>query len=153
MFSLKLSMNSVTENGLIDYKQYEAWKKPPPKRLMSWKIRAYIYQCKNLPAADSNGSSDPYIEFWSTDKNKQKTPVVEDNCNPIFLSVLETFMDFSSKSEAPPLILNIWDEDDDLLDSTDDFIGRAIIFLDDAAVSEDDSIPEPKWHKVVMGFS
>lgn len=32
-------------------------------------------------------------------------------------------------------------------------MGRAIIFIKDAAYSEDDTIPEPKWHKVVMGFS
>jgi hypothetical protein len=37
--------------------------------------------------------------------------------------------------DAPPIILNIWDKDDELLDSTDDFIGRAVIFLKDAALS------------------
>lgn len=37
---------------------------PPPKRLSSWKIRCYIYQCKDLPPADSEGTSDAYIEAW-----------------------------------------------------------------------------------------
>jgi Ca2+-dependent lipid-binding protein len=137
----------------VDYKTFDAWKKAPPKRLSSWKLRTYIYQCKDLPAADSNGSSDPYIEVWSTDKKKCKTPVVEDNCNPIFFSTLDVYLDFATKVDAPPIILNIWDEDTDLLDSTDDFIGRAVIDINDAAISEDDTIPEPKWHKVVMGFS
>lgn len=36
---------------------------------------------------------------------------------------------------------------------SDDFLGRAVIFLKDAAYSEDDSIPAPKWHKIQMGFS
>ena len=49
--------------------------------------------------------------------------------------------------------MNIWDKDEELLDSTDDFIGRAVIFLKDAALSTDDTIPEPQWHKVIMGFS
>ena len=106
-----------------------------------------------MPAADSEGSSDAYIEAWSTDKNKQKTPVVEDNNNPIFFSTLEIFSDFTTPTEAPPIVLNIWDKDEGILDS-DDFIGRSVIFFKDAAVSNDDTIPpEPKWHKVVMGFS
>jgi Ca2+-dependent lipid-binding protein len=106
-----------------------------------------------LPAADSEGSSDPYIQVWSTDKKKAVTPVVEDNCNPIFFSTLEIYYDFTTPAEAPPIILNVWDKDEDLFDSTDDFIGRSVIFLKDAALSEDDTIPQPKWHKVVMGFS
>jgi Ca2+-dependent lipid-binding protein len=105
-----------------------------------------------LPAADSDGASDPYIEVWSTDKEKPKTPVVEDNCNPIFFSTLEVYYDFSKPEEAPPIILNIWDKDTAILDS-DDFIGRAVVFLKDAAISNDDTIPEPKWHNVIMGFS
>lgn len=54
--------------------------------------------------------------------------------------------------DAPPIILNIWDEDPGVLDD-DDFLGRAVIFLKDAALSQDDTIPIPKWHKVVMGFN
>ena len=127
MFSMKICINQVSKNGILDFKAYDAWKKPPPKRLNSWKIRAYIYQCKDLPAADSSGSSDPYVELWSTDKKKALTPFVEDNCNPIFFSAVEIFYDFNTINDAPPIILNIWDKDDELFDSTDDFIGRAII--------------------------
>jgi Ca2+-dependent lipid-binding protein len=153
MFSLKLSIHHLTQFGNVDFKTFEAWKKPPPKRLSSWKLRTYIYQCKDLPAADSEGSSDPYIEVWSTDKKKGRTITIEDNCNPIFFSCIEVYMDFSAKADAPPIILNIWDEDTGILDSTDDFIGRAVINIADAAISEDDTIPEPRWHKVIMGFS
>jgi hypothetical protein len=60
-------------------------------------------------------------------------------------------MDFSSIGEAPPLVLNVWDKDEGILES-DDLIGRAVIFLKDASYSEDDTIPTPKWHKVTMGF-
>jgi hypothetical protein len=105
-----------------------------------------------LPPADSEGSSDPYIEVWSPDKNKAVTPVVEDNCNPIFFSTVEVYYDFTTPAESPPMILNIWDKDEGVM-TTDDYLGRAIIFLKDAAISEDDTIPEPRWHKVVMGFS
>ena len=104
-----------------------------------------------MPAADSEGTSDPFVEVWTTDKNKSRTPVVDDNCNPIFFSTLEVYYDFTMPSEAPPIVLNIWDKDEGIL-ATDDFIGRAVVFLKDASFSEDDTIPEPKWHKVTMGF-
>jgi hypothetical protein len=68
MVSVKMSINNKTKNGSVNFKEYNAWKKTPAKRLSSWKIRAYLYQCKDLPAADDSGSSDPYIEVWSPDK-------------------------------------------------------------------------------------
>ena len=37
--------------------------------------------------------------------------------------------EFNTIERAPPLVLNIFDTDEDLLDSTDDYIGRAVIFL------------------------
>lgn len=152
MIQVKLSINHKSKNGPVDFKQYYSWKKPPPKRLNSWKIRAYIYQCKDLPAADDEGTSDPYIEVWSPDVKKSLTPIVEDNCNPIFFSTLEIYYDFMTPEDSPPIILNIWDKDEGAFDS-DDFLGRAVIFLKDASLSEDDNIPLPKWHKIVMGFS
>ena len=30
-------------------------------RCRPYKVRAYIYQCKNLTAADDDGMSDPYV--------------------------------------------------------------------------------------------
>jgi len=149
-----MSINNKTKNGSYDFKSQAAWAKPPPKRLSSYKIRCYIYQCRDLPAADSEGSSDPYIEVWATDKVKPRTPVIQDNCNPIFFSTLEIYYDFSTPADAPPIILNIWDEDIGILgNESSDFIGRAIIPLSEAAYSTDDTIPTPRWHGVKMGFS
>jgi hypothetical protein len=61
------------------------------------------------------------------------------------------FYDFVTPAEAPPIVLNIWDKDEGIMDG-DDFIGRAIIPLNEASYSEDDTIPTPRWHKVTMGF-
>ena len=33
---------------------------------MAVRIRVYIYSCKNLPVADENGSTDPYVVVWDT---------------------------------------------------------------------------------------
>lgn len=57
---------------------------------------------------------------------------------------------------APPIVLNIFDHDDGMIDSTDDLIGRAIINLLEAAntddgmnhISFDDEIPYPAWYPV-----
>lgn len=62
-------------------------------------------------------------------------------------------MDFDTHETAPPIVLNIWDKDDGILDSEDDFMGRAVIPISEAVHSTDDTIPTPKWHKIRMGFN
>jgi hypothetical protein len=54
---------------------------------------------------------------------------------------------------CPPVVLNIWDADDGILDSDPDYLGRAVIYLKDASISEDNTIPEPKWHPIRIGFN
>jgi len=71
--------------------------------------------------------------------------------NPIFFEALEIYYDFDKIENAPPIVLNIWDADD-LLDA-DDYLGRCVVYLKDASISEDNTIPEPKWHDIRIGFS
>ena len=87
MISLKLSIHNKTTDGEIDFTKYDAWKKPPPKRLNSIKVRCHIYQCRDLPAADDTGASDPYIEIWSPEKEKILTTVIENNVNPVIYRI------------------------------------------------------------------
>lgn len=77
--------------------------------------------------------------------------MIEDNINPIFFESLELFYDFDNINDAPPVVLNIWDKDEGMLDA-DDYLGRCVVYLTDAAISNDDSIPEPKWHDIRIGF-
>ena len=53
---------------------------------------------------------------------------------------------------AMPIVLNVWDEDKDMFDNSDDMIGRAVIFLpkviESGAFVKGDRIPEPKWFPV-----
>ena len=65
LIQLKLSFNSRSVNGSVDFSQYEAWKRPPPRRLNNKFVRAFIYQMRNLPSADEDGSSDTFVEAWS----------------------------------------------------------------------------------------
>ena len=55
--------------------------------------------------------------------------------------------------DAPPIILNVFDTDDasilSLGTDSDDYIGRAIIFMDEIKeLAEDDHIPKPEWYPV-----
>ena len=56
----------------------------------------------------------------------------------------------------PPLIFDVYDEDNDFLDKTPDFLGRAIIEAKDAIFYDADMIKEkgteipsePRWHPI-----
>ena len=47
-----LAVKNETE---FSFSSFDAWKKNPMRRLDTRKIRAYIFQCRDLPAADSDG--------------------------------------------------------------------------------------------------
>jgi Ca2+-dependent lipid-binding protein len=99
-----------TRNGEINYKLFDAWKSPPPKRYPSYKIRCFIFQCRDIPSADADGSSDTFISLWNPDKNKEvKTRVIEDSTNPIFFETIEIVYDYADIESAPPIVMNIWD--------------------------------------------
>jgi hypothetical protein len=70
--------------------------------------------------------------------------------NPIFFEALELYYDYEELAHAPPVVFNIWDKDE-MLDG-DDFLGRCVVYLHDAAISNDDTIPEPRWHDIKINF-
>ena len=44
MISMKMTINHKAKNGPLDIKRPDSiWKKLPPKRLKSWKIRCFIF--------------------------------------------------------------------------------------------------------------
>ncbi len=43
LLSFKMSIHNKTKNGPINFEQFEAWKKPPPKRMSVFKIRCYLF--------------------------------------------------------------------------------------------------------------
>ena len=55
---------------------------------------------------------------------------------------------FNDLDRAPPVILNVFDTDEGLLDSTDDYIGRAVIFLNKVELSLNETIPYPVKYPV-----
>lgn len=125
------------DNPEIDFKEYKVWKKAPPRRIFARKIRAYIYQCRDLPASDANGTSDPYIEIWDKDVQTKKTRIIEDTLNPIYCQTLELNYEvesFKNKDTWPPIIFDCYDYDSKLVGDARDFMGRAIVQATDCAM-------------------
>jgi Ca2+-dependent lipid-binding protein len=138
IISFKLSVIKHDDNAPIDFKKFAAWKRPPLERLEPAKIRVYIYQARDLPAADASGDSDPFITVWDTSEKVRKTDIVEDNTNPSYYQTLEIdyeVRDFNDITTYPPFILDVFDSDTGLMDSSDDFLGRAMIFAKDCKIS------------------
>ena len=64
----------------------------------------------------------------------KKTQIQDDNTNPLFYETLEMeyeVRDISDPESYPPFILDVYDHDDELLDSSPDFLGRAMIEPED----------------------
>lgn len=137
MFSFKLSLHDVTRNGPIQFKKYKSWKGSVPKRANSVKVRAYVYQCMDLIAADAEGTSDPFVSVWDINKDEKRTEVCEDNNNPLFYETLELdyeVADMDDLETYPPFIFDVYDHDEGIWDSTPDFLGRAIVDPENCAL-------------------
>jgi hypothetical protein len=62
------------------------WAVPPPKPLsVKHILRCNLYQCRDLPAADSDGRADPYVRFYCGGA-EESTPRLakENNLNPMW---------------------------------------------------------------------
>ena len=112
---MRLFFNDITVEGQFNPNDNEFWAIKPNKEPPRWKIRANIYQCESLPPADSNGTSDPYIEVWSPDELIVKTENCEDTNNPIYYESKEIIYEFEDLESAPPVILNIFDFDEGVM--------------------------------------
>mmetsp|Transcript_10743 Transcript_10743/g.13432 ORF Transcript_10743/g.13432 Transcript_10743/m.13432 type:complete len:126 (+) Transcript_10743:1642-2019(+) len=125
---MRLSVHDVTQYGPIDWSSYkETWGKRLPRRPGNLKVRAYIFQCRDLPAADSDGTSDPFLMVIDSD-TPQRTEVVNDNLNPIYYEAIDLMYEANSLDDLPPFIIDCYDEDQTLVGKNDaDFLARAAI--------------------------
>ena len=112
MIQMKLALNAKHLNGPVDFKQYDAWKRPPPRRLATKKVRCFIFQCRDIPAGDEDGQSDAYVTVWNPSGDDHSTKVMEKNLNPIFFETVEMEYEMSDIANSPPIVINMWDKDD-----------------------------------------
>lgn len=87
-----------------------------------------------MAAVDEDGSSDPFLTINNIQGEPLKTITIKDSVNPLFYTVKDLLYEFDDIEDAPPIIINVWDEDDGLLDSSPDYMGTAVIYLKDANV-------------------
>ena len=107
-----------------------------PRRPGNLKVRAYIFQCRDLPAADSDGTSDPFLQITDSDV-PQKTATINDNLNPIFYEALDLIYEANNINELPPIIIDCFDEDEALIGKGgSDYLARCLIMVDEATYSE-----------------
>jgi len=74
----------------------------------------------------------------------KRTRIIEDNLNPLFYETLELSFEANSMEDFPPFIFDVYDYDAGPVE--DDFLARCFITREEAAVSNNDVIPQPKWH-------
>ena len=159
MISFRLSIHNQDEYGDVDWSYVPAWSYDLSDEPDKYPIRANIYQCKELPPSDDNGTSDPYVKIWSpfkvndNEKKMVRTRIVNDNNNPIFYNTVQSFFYAVDYDWAPPVVLDIYDHDSGAF-SSDDYIGRSVIFLDKAedCVSRNERRPAPMWFPIKLGF-
>lgn len=96
LVSMKLSVAKRRNDGVTDkFSQQPAWKEPVAETSTAFNLRCFIFQCRDLPAADSDGSSDPFIKIFNSAGEDQVTSVVEDNVNPIFMECKQIVVNIS----------------------------------------------------------
>ena len=64
--------------------------------------------------------------------------MIEDNTNPLYYEVLELeyeVRDINDLESYPPFIFDVYDQDEELLDSSDDYLARAIIEPENCEIS------------------
>lgn len=137
--SFRLSIHKGDKSS-INFNQQPEWKIKPGKRPTANMIRAFVFQARELPAADEDGASDPIIQIfdhWQTNETKRKTPVqtrcVEDTCYPMYYQCLELVIE-GKIEELPPFVIDIYDVDKHMITSnTLDYMCRSIIPVSEAA--------------------
>lgn len=84
---------------------------------------------------------------------------MDNSLNPIFFEARDFDTQYWKLESAPPIVLDVYDADSGILDSSDDFLGRAVINLTDDSVvdlgSSDPNLntpPQPKWHPLKTSF-
>ena len=130
--------------------RYASWieKLSPPSQLESKKLVCNLYQCRNLPASDSNGLADPYVKvicgstYVETDQ-KGKRGIL----NPIWYKQLILNIEFSSFELIPPIVVQVWDHD--TLQS-DDLIGVFLLDMKKLAINPE-FYPRPTWNFLNLG--
>ncbi len=132
----------------------ESWKRALEKsrELTPYQMRIHVFQCRNIPAADSNGLSDPFLKIRFAGRESIKTKVKKKTLFPTYYEthVLDDVqLPHADKfTYAPPLSIKLYDED--AFGTQSEYLGRTLYYLKDAVVTENPNLkitelPDPQW--------
>lgn len=147
IIGVRLSLHDISNEGPINWMEYPNWKAKMKKRPNVYKVRAYTFQARDLPAADADGSSDPFVRI-SDCNGQQESRVIFDNINPIWYQTLELTYEAGHLEDIPPIVVDLFDMEVKTIGSNDtEFLSRAILRIPDILpYAEDDTVPTPTWH-------
>jgi hypothetical protein len=75
--------------------------------------------------------------------------VIWDNVNPLFYQGIDAIYEANSVEELPPIIIDVFDKDESIIGSdSEDFLARALIYVQNLNYSDGDTIPKPQWFKL-----
>lgn len=86
-----------------------------------------LLKARNLPAADANGKSDPYVKL-SLGEQKQRSRTIRKTLDPVWQNEVFAFYGVLGQLVVEPLKMTFWDFD---LTSSDDLLGHVDIDLGD----------------------
>jgi hypothetical protein len=123
------------------------------RSLSSYQLRVHIFQGADLPAADSNGMSDPFVKCYFLDTHL-KTKTMKKTLYPAYYETLVfdnvDIPEFDNFQYAPQLTFRIYDEDDIGIKKNREYLGCFSCHLSHAVITEDigysEDFPDPKWY-------
>ena len=111
-------------------------------------IALNVFQAKQLPSGDDDGSGDPVVVAYHYGTLARST-IFNKTLNPIWNERL-LIPTYIVGKFIPPLIVNVHDYDEKTIGKGDfEFLGGTQLFLNSSNLAQDYSkIPEPSWHKL-----
>lgn len=118
-------------------------------------VRVHVYQGRQLPATDSNGSTDPWVRVQVGGQTARTQALKMTTC-PLWYEPLELRLDLPQRVEfVPELLVQLWDENF----FADTKVGQLRIALSDPAVPKHrfassgatdlpTQLPRPTWQKL-----
>jgi stromal membrane-associated protein len=97
-----------------------------------------LYGAKGLPAADLNGTSDPYVLF-QCGRQAIKSKVVQKSLSPFWDETIRICI----PSKSDQLVLSVWDKDS----MTDDFLGEITLDLSNLQLNSPEKVVLPLHKK------
>eukprot|EP00939_MAST-03C_sp_MAST-3C-sp1_P002448 g2448.t1 len=140
-----------------------SWRVPPIGNTR-YELRLHLFRGRQLPVADENGFSDPFVKVLYCGAAKSG-PIINRTLNPNWYTTLFIHFDgpwvgrdFAKnpylKSLLPPVFVCVQDHDafvNDDLGMCYHLIPQESIVGDDRLLTYRKNVPEPTWHSLVLG--